>query len=497
MQPLRAAAATAVCFAFPSLAAQLAAPYDHYLIDTGDADGALLHGNLTGDATDELVVFQDSDAEGSERRMAVYRFQGGAWRTIQSAALGDDVIFVDMLHGTETDRLLVFRRDHVQWLNADGWILEPLLSAPSIYNVPPLDVPHVEIARDVNGDERDDILLPDFDGYWVWLQGATPDAAWVGPAKLRAEPTAIAGLRSATYRPRAVYPLDYDGDGHTDLAFWEDERFVVYRAGDDGFDTEPLFVELPVEFGSDDFAVSFGIGGNRDANKDRVMLYAVDDYNGDGIGDLVTNTLMIDGLLDHSTRYDFYFGKRVDGGTAFARAPDTTIESDGIQGPFEHADYDNDGRKDLGMATFDIGIGKIIAALLTGSVRFDVDFYVMQGNAYPTEPNVTKTIKVSFSLRTGSVLSARWMTTGDVTGDGFADLLVPADGRRIEVYPGTGDADLFAEEPSIIAVDFPDTTQAGGVDVADLNGDGRDDILIRFPATDEDATNRVGVVLSR
>lgn len=481
----------AAAFATQSFGVQLPHAYDDYLIDVGAASGTLLFGDLTGAGTDELVVFEDGD-ESRDRRMTVLEFRDADWRIARRTAVDEDVIFVDMLRGTDADRLLLFRRDHVEWLNPSTWEREPLVGAPSIYNVAPLDVPHVAIAQDVNEDDRDDILLPDFDGYWAWLQG---DESWLGPSKLPAEPTAIARLRSATYRPRAVYPLDYDGDGRTDLAFWEDHRFLVYQATDAGFDDEALAVVLPVEFSSDDFAVSIGIGANE--NEDRVMLYGVDDYNGDGIGDLATNTLMIHGLLDHSTRYDFYFGKRTDGGTAFSTTPDTMIESDGIQGPLDTGDYDNDGRQDFAMATFDIGIGKIIAALLTGSVRFDVDFYVMQGDAYPLEPNVTKTIKVSFSLRTGSVLSARWMTTGDVTGDGLADLLVPADGQRIEVYAGTGDADLFAEEPSIIAVDFPDATRAGGVDVADLNGDGRDDMLIRFPATQEDEANHIGVVLSR
>ena len=59
----------------------------------------------------------------------------------------------------------------------------------------------------MNDDDLDDIVLADFHGYWIWLQNAVPGGDWVGPVKLGAEPTAITGFRSATYRPRAIYKL--------------------------------------------------------------------------------------------------------------------------------------------------------------------------------------------------------------------------------------------------------------------------------------------------
>jgi len=428
--------------------------------------------------------------------MALFAFDGSGWDLAYASDVPDDVIFVDMLESADRDRLLMFRRDHVDWLDPDGWTRTTLVSAPSVYNVPPLDVPQVEIARDVNGDGLADLVLADFDGYWVWLQDETPDADWIGPVKLKATPTSIAGFRSVSYRPRAIYELDHDGDGRNDLAFWEDEQFLVYRANDTSFDTTPVALDLPIEFSSDDVTISIGVGNPDESDPERVTLYDVGDYNGDGVGDLVTITLTITGFLDQSTRYAFYFGEHVDGGTRFAKTPATVIESDGIQGPFETGDFNNDGRKDLGMASIDIGIGKIIAALLTGSVRFDIEFYVMGDNAYPEEPNVTKPIRFRFSLRSGSVLSGRWLDTGDLTGDGLTDLWVPVDGG-IEVYAGTGDDKLFQDRPTTIPVDFPATTMPGGVTIADLNDDGRDDIVIRLPPTEEDEANRIGVVLSQ
>ena len=482
------------------LAALLAVPlfgelaYDGYLLDVGESDGIVLHGKLTEGDVQELVVFTDG-GEGRERHMTVYAFNGADWGIVHAADVPDDVIFVDMLATAGRDRLLMFRRGHVEWLNPADWTRAGLVSGASVYNVPPLDVPRVPVARDVNGDGRGDLVLADFDGYWVWLHGGE-GGGWTGGVKLGSTPTAITGLRSAAYRPRPIYELDYDGDGRRDLAFWEDDRFLVYRATATAFETRPLELASPVDFASDDLAISIGFGSRRNSDKERTTLYGVDDYNGDGVGDLATTTLTVEGLLDQSTRYDFYFGTRMNGATRFAATPDTVIESAGIQGPFDTGDFDNDGRMDFGMVSFDIGIGKIIAALLTGSVSFDVDFYVMRDNAYPEKPNVSKPIRFRFSLGSGAVTSGRWIEVGDVTGDGMADLLVPARGKGIEVFPGTGDARLFSNEAQLIPLDFPERTLPGGVDVVDLNEDGRDDIVIRFPGAEEGEPNRVGVVLS-
>ena len=321
--------------------------YLSYLVDVGESDGLVLHGNFTGGQVDDLVVFEDG-GDTRDRRMTMYAFDGTRWGLAHAADVPDDVIFVDMLESADSDRLLMFRRDHVDWLNPNGWTRSTLVTAPSVYNVPPLDVPQVGIVRDVNADALGDLVLPDFDGYWVWLQDETPDN-WIGPVKLKATPTSIARFRSVSYRPREIYELDDDGDGRSDLAFWEDDQFLVYRADDTSFDTTSVALELPIEFSSDDVTISIG---NRDeSDAERVTLYDVGDYNGDGVGDLVATTLTINGIFDQSTRYDFYFGERVDGDTLFAKTPATAIDSDGIQGPFETGDFDNDGRQDFAMAS--------------------------------------------------------------------------------------------------------------------------------------------------
>ena len=53
--------------------------YDDFLIDTGDAAGVLLHGNLTSGEVDDLIVFTNG-GEDLQRQFTVYAFDGLNWR---------------------------------------------------------------------------------------------------------------------------------------------------------------------------------------------------------------------------------------------------------------------------------------------------------------------------------------------------------------------------------------------------------------------------------
>ena len=49
----------------------------------------------------------------------------------------------------------------------------------------PGEIPHVDVTRDVNDDDRDDLVVPDVDGFWVCIQmsdGAFADPVKIGPS---------------------------------------------------------------------------------------------------------------------------------------------------------------------------------------------------------------------------------------------------------------------------------------------------------------------------
>ena len=59
-----------------------------------------------------------------------------------------------------------------------------------------------------------------------------------------------------------VHELDYDRDGRNDLAFWNGDRFDLYRQNETGtFDTHPETFQADVPFDFDGaYALAFQIG---------------------------------------------------------------------------------------------------------------------------------------------------------------------------------------------------------------------------------------------
>ena len=215
------------------------------------------------------------------------------------------------------------------------------------------------------------------------------------------------------------------------------------------------------------------------------VLVLAKDMDGDGITDLVTQTVRSEGVLNKSTTLRYYRGRTTFPGKAandrvvrFETRVMSTIESKGFQYEMDMRDLNVDNQIDIVVSSVEFGLTKIIRALLTSSLNIDLSFYRMQQGLYAKKPDSVQEITARFSLSSGEV----WLPIvliSDVNGDNIDDLLVQEGDESLAVYCGQRSEKLFAKEAVEVKTVMP--RDPGLVSMAAINGDGVRDIILKIP----------------
>ena len=196
------------------------------------------------------MVNIDENDEGSLR---IYAFEGGTWVSRLEATLGPEVLFVDVANIGGRDRLVTYEPGRLNWFDLESATERALVAVSSNFNPPRRgEIPHVDVTRNLNGDGRDDLVVPDVDGFWVFIQGsdgAFADPVNLGPSTRKGMTGGADGYRlSFADAPRGLYnpwelglvrvaeraqgrihETDYDRDGRSDLVFWNEDHFDVHH----------------------------------------------------------------------------------------------------------------------------------------------------------------------------------------------------------------------------------------------------------------------------
>ena len=470
-------------FASPLLSAEAdVGQFHRSTLNTGLAESqAVLHGAFSNASQADLLVLQIR--EDNSRLMRLYRQRDGRFEdsALVQREVPKDVIFVDVGRWQGRDVLMLFTA-------TSGSIFDPLtghsqrlITFTSVYNsVPEKELLAFDVMRDLNDDGLDDFIIPNFAGYQVAIQQTdgsfTPSVLLSAPAIME-----ISYNNHPWYKSRKIYHTDINGDGQTDLAFWQGQNFVVYLQREGAFDAigQPLATEVDLDAEGYE-GVSMRMGGEDQSNVVKKALFQLRDLDGDRYAELVTLAVKSEGVFKKKTTYTFYNGRSSESAlAAFSLVPDTIIESPGIQFKMQEQDFNSDGQTDILISSVELSVGKIVRALLTGSVRINLGFYQRRNGRYSVEPNLVRSIKATFSLATGDVFFPSVLMT-DISGDGIVELLVQEGEDRLLIYPGEDSELLFGKEA--IKVDVPMPTQPERIQVADLNTDGKHDLIIRHEA---------------
>ena len=499
-------------FASPAAAEFTFAQYEVVL---GAAERqTVLTGFLLGGAVADLAVV--SIDENGDRRLRIHAFGDSTWVPRLGATLRPEVLFVDVANIGGRDRLIAYEPGRLNWFDPESATERELVAVTSNFNPPRRgEIPHVDVTRDVNGDGRDDLVVPDVDGFSVFVQmsdGAFADPVKIGPSTDMSRIYGADGYRYDPWSQSRVHEVDYNRDGRRDLVFWNADHFEVHLQDERG-----LFTPKAETFTTDVAFDSDNLSSLATGDMMGKVLHSLTDMNGDGVADLVTFSLEGRSIANKRSAFDVHFGTpTADGGTAFAPEVGATFQADGsVQLGMERHDFDRDGQVELMFTTIEVeylesSLWKRFKGFMGDDIWLSLEFYQMEGGRYRDKPNATRRIALDgvpshkepgwvpldIVLR-GETHERRktqksWLrafnTTlllGDVTGDGLSDLLIGDHPRIMDIFDGAPGPDLFARQPQDIAVAVPNDEEYTWL--VDLNKDGKQDVLMHHPFTLRDA----------
>ena len=513
-------------------AAQIA--FERRTIVTGSAQRqTILTGFLLGGAVAEVAAVHVD--ENGDRRVRIHAFDDGAWTPALDATLHPDVSFVDVARIGGRDRLVTYQPGRLHTFDPESATERVLVAVTSNFSPPRRgEIPHVDVSRDVNDDGRDDLVVPDVDGFRLFVQMS--DGAFADPVQIGA-PTGMGriygadGYRFDPWSQSRVHEIDYNGDGRSDLAFWNGDRFEVHHQDERGL-FAPSAAAFTTDVGFDADDPSWLATGDMTGR----VLHSLTDLNGDGVPDLVVVSLEGSRASNKRSACEVHFGMRApDGGVLFGRTADAVIRSEGVQLGMDRHDLDRDGQVDMVFTTIEAGFlrnsfYRRFRGFMGGEIHLHVEFYRMRGGLYADVPDATRRINLQYpgahrgpgwvpldmALRGGKHERRNTqegyrrafnsiLLIGDVTGDGRADLLVGRDrgeppgprrhaDDRLQVFAGVPGPDLFSRRPEEVAVALPEDEEYTWL--VDLDADGRQDVLLHHPSTTNEA-HRVTMLIAR
>ncbi len=495
----------------PEMPASTEFIFDRYEIVTGITKRqSVLTGFLLDGPIAELAVLHIN--ENDDHRLRIYAFSGDTWTPKHDVSLRPEVLFVDVASIDGRDRLIMYERGYISWLDPESATERPLAAVDSNFQSPRRDViSHVDITRDLNGDDRDDLVVPDVDGFWVCIQMSDGTFAEKVKIGISAEMDRILGADGYRYDPWSqsrIHEIDFNRDGRNDLVFWNEDHFKVHLQDERGlFSSKATTFIANVAFDSDQLSplATGDMTGN--------VLYSLADLNNDGVADLMIFKLSGKNISNKHSSYEVHFGAPTpDGGTVFARDPDIAFESDEkIQIGMDPHDFNRDGQIDLMITTINIeslknSLWKRIKGFMGDDIGLGLEFYQMEKGAYSSTPNTIRGIALDGvpshrepgwvpldvvlrgatheNRNTEKSYPRAFNTTlliGDVTGDGRADLLIGDHPQIMVVFVGVPGPEIFAQQPQVVRVAMPNDEEYTWL--VDLNKDGMQDILMHHPFT--------------
>lgn len=350
-----------------------------------------------------------------------------------------------------------------------------------------------EFLIDLNNDGLDDIYLPDFTR--VHIHTANIDGTFQSQS-LPIKPQIELSDRWAKYTQTKLYFSDVNFDQRTDIFIVGEGEFKYFLQNDDhSFEQQSKIQPLNKLISNVDWWNKRSADGE-ELDQSNLVYKKVEqfkDINNDGIIDMVVRYTQSSGVLDRANDYEIYLGANKQGLLTYTDKPNSTIKADGTLTGFNFVDINNDNKYEVILSGFDIGISQIIGALMSSSIDQDVYLFTMdEKDNFDPDRNISKEVELSFSISSGTSGSPV-VELADINGDGLKDLLLSQGESKLRVYMGTHKKRLFVRRAEKHKMVIP--KQGDMFSTQDINGDGKEDILIKYGREDDKKLERIFKIL--
>jgi len=240
-----------------------------------------------------------------------------------------------------------------------------------------------------------------------------------------------------------------------------------------------------------------------------LRLVMAKDLDQDGLFDLVfAKNSATDSTFRTSTRILVHYGQNRESGESGEKAknsalphfnlkPDQVFVSEGFTFPI-FLDLNSDQRTDMVLVNVEVGFWNAVKAFIARSVTAQAAFYLMPAQGrFTQQPNKLVDYTVTFTL--GRDTHKPLAVFGDFNGDGRPDLLLSKDKETLGLHWGQPDGLWQGDPDAKITGAFP--VHQRDMLVEDLDGDGRDDLILRLGRRDyrqmPEMNGKFAVMMSR
>jgi hypothetical protein len=341
----------------------------------------------------------------------------------------------------------------------------------------------MDFVQDINNDGLDDIMLPHFEQLNLWVSDCCGARH---PQNLPIAARIEMNQSSVSYDDQELYFQDMDLDGKTDLVTVEQGQLNIFAQNEDmQFSSTPTKVKIDQSIYALDWWDMKGANGQEMDQSDiqHRVVKKIDDFNGDGIPDIAVQFTKSSGVLDKTIDFEFFYGALKEGKLLYSEQASTSVTSEDTLSNLVFLDRDMDGKQEVSVSSFDIGISQIVGALLSGSISQDVLIFSMnENNQFGKKPLITQEVEITFSLSSGT-RGQPLVKMIDINGDAVKDIVYSDGEGLIRALLATPDQKKpYALRSQRQKIPMPKNPFNAATE--DLNGDEKTDVVLHHGGAD-------------